>query len=65
MAVPRSEKNTLILRISNSVTYLRSYTYTAIARNYTSGIDIAAPNTYIAVPSADVAASSTDSVSVS
>ena len=52
-----SGKNTHTSRISNSVTYLRTYTNTAIAditRNSAPGADITQLSTDITLPSADI-----------
>ena len=57
----RSEKNTHILRINNSVTPLRSYTnstITDLARNSTSRTNIGMPSANIAALSTNVATSS-------
>ena len=52
----RSRKNTHISRISNSVTYLRSYTNSATGRNSMPGANIAALIADVAALIADVAA---------
>ena len=55
----RSEKNTHISMVSNSVRHLRSYTNTAIAnidRNSVPGTDIAMPSASIVVLSTNVTA---------
>ena len=62
---PRSGKITHVSRISNSVTHLRSYTNTTIARNYELGGDITELSDYIAASSADVTASNWECSSIS